>query len=63
MKNFEVRMKTLETSMQKALDTLSQGIADNIGQMWDNQKELSAALSEMSESTAKAIEEVRSAQR
>lgn len=56
-------MKTLETSMQKALDTLSQGIADNIGQMWDNQKELSAALSEMSESTAKAIEEVRSAQR
>ena len=55
----EQKLQNLEESIQKALDTLSQGVADNIAQMWQNQTELSAAMSEMSESMSKALEEVR----
>jgi len=59
----EQRLTNLEASVQEAMNTLSKGIADNIGQMWENQKEISAALSEMSESTAGAIEEIKNAKR
>lgn len=59
----EQKLTNLEASVQDALNTLSQGIADNIGQMWENQKEISAALTEMSESTAGVIKEMQNAKR
>lgn len=59
----EQKLTNLEASVQDALDTLAKGIADNIAQMWENQKEISAALTEMSESTAGVIEEMRNAKR
>lgn len=55
----EEKIQNLELSIQNALDTLATGIAKNLEQMWENQTQLSASLNEMSESTAKAIEEIR----
>lgn len=59
----EDRMTNLEKSAQAALETLATGVAGNIKQMWDNQKELATSLSEIGETLAGAIEEIRNEKR
>lgn len=42
------RVQSIEEEISKALNTLSQGVARNMDQMWENQRELVEALSEVS---------------
>ena len=51
------RVLQMEEEMGKALDALSQGIANNVEQLWDNQKELAGAMAEMSDDFMAAIGE------
>lgn len=53
------RVEAMEKDISKALDALSQGIANNMEQLWDNQQELAKSLAEMSDELTVAIEEAR----
>lgn len=42
------RVDTIEEEISKALNTMSEGVANNFVQVWENQKELAKALDYMS---------------
>lgn len=57
------RVSRSKKGMESALNNLSQGLADNIEMLWNNQRELAAALSEMNETLVNSIEELRNEKR
>ena len=49
MANLTERVSNVESEVSTALNTISQGLATNIRQLWENQKELAKALAELSD--------------
>lgn len=47
--NLVERVDTMEGEISEALNSLAKGLADNLGQVWDNQRELAKALAELSD--------------